>query len=133
MVKEANLNKFLYKSLLGILKFIPMLSAVCCLLNTIFAYIGIDTPAFSYVGSMSILSWLFVFIASIVFKFCAYHRMFLYYILVTDIIDTIDYFYGIPMEDYNFFVLHIIITGICLFLILYLYVRNSKKTSFKSN
>ena len=128
MVKEERcvLSKNLYKVLLLILKVIPMLCALGCLLNTILAYVEIDVPILSYIGSMSILTWTFILIASFVFKFCIYHRMFLYYILVIDVIDTVDYYIGIPISDYNLLVLHIIITGIILFLILYFYVRNYK-------
>lgn len=128
MVKEERcvLSRNLYKVLLLILKVIPMLCALGCLLNTILAYVGIDVPVLSYIGSMSVLTWTFILIASFVFKFCIYHRIFLYYILIIDVIDTIDYYIGIPISDYNLLVLHIIITGTILFLILYFYVRNHK-------
>lgn len=127
MVKEESLVKSLHKIFLLILKVIPLVNALGCLLNTLFAYYNIETPWISFTTGMSLTTWLFIYLATFVFKFCIYHRMFLYYIAVVDIIDTIDYYIGIPLSDYNFLVLHIIITGITLFIILYLYVKHHKK------
>ena len=127
MVKEENLVKSLHKIFLLILKVIPLVNALGCLLNTLFAYYNIETPWISFTTGMSLTTWLFIYLATFVFKFCIYHRMFLYYIAIVDIIDTIDYYIGIPLSDYNFLVLHIIITGITLFIILYLYVKHHKK------
>lgn len=104
-----------------------MLSAACCCLNTFAYYLNIDCCFLSIFGGMSILTWVFIFLASIVFKFCIYHRLFLYYILVTDTLNTIDYTFGIPIETFSFFTLDLCITGIFLFLILYLYVKTHKK------
>lgn len=127
MVKEESLVKSLHKIFLLILKVIPLVNALGCLLNTLFAYYNIETPWISFTTGMSLTTWLFIYLVTFVFKFCIYHRMFLYYIAVVDIIDTIDYYIGIPLSDYNFLVLHIIITGITLFIILYLYVKHHKK------
>lgn len=40
-----------------------------------------------------------MYLSATVFRFCLYHKMFLHYILVTDIINIIDYYVGIPIED----------------------------------
>lgn len=133
MVKEESLVKSLHKIFLLILKVIPLVNALGCLLNTLFAYYNIETPWISFTTGMSLTTWLFIYLATFVFKFCIYHRMFLYYIAVVDIIDTVDYYIGIPLSDYNFLVLHIIITGITLFIILYLYVKHRKKLTKQSN
>lgn len=53
--------------------------------------------------------------------------MFLHYILVTDIINIIDYYVGIPIEDLELLMIHGTITGSFLFVILYLYVKSHKK------
>lgn len=133
MVKEESLVKSLHKIFLLILKVIPLVNALGCLLNTLFAYYNIETPWISFTTGMSLTTWLFIYLATFVFKFCIYHRMFLYYIAVVDIIDTVDYYIGIPLSDYNFLVLHIIITGTTLFIILYLYVKHRKKLTKQSN
>lgn len=112
-----------YKLLLIMLKYTPMLISLIYALNTFAAFIGIDIPAANNIAGMSLLTWIFMYIATIVFKFCSYHRMFLYYILIVDIINIIDYYIGIPISDFQLLMLHSIITGISLFIILFLYLK----------
>ena len=128
MAKEESLkSKSLYKLLLIMLKYIPMLIALFYVINTATAYIGIDIPVLSNIAGMSLLTWVFMYLSAIVYKFCLYHRMFLYYILATDIINIIDYYVGIPITNFELLMLHSVITGISLFIILYVYVKNHKK------
>ena len=134
MAAEERLrSKYLYKVLLLILKIIPMATAIGYALNTLFAYIGIETPLFSNICGISLLPWVYILLSAFVFKFCIYHRMFLYYILVTDIINIIDYYIGIPISTRNIFALHAVITAIFMFLILYLYAKHCKKPLKKDN
>ena len=112
-----------YKLLLVLLKYIPILISLVYVLNTFATYVGIDIPAANNIAGMSLLTWIFLYIATIVFKFCIYHRMFLYYILIVDIINIIDYYIGIPISDFQLLMLHSIITGISIFVILFLYIR----------
>ena len=97
------------------------------MLNTILALAGIDFPILSIISGMSILTWLFMYLATIVFRFCKYHRMFLWFILSEDIINTIDYYIDLPISDFNMFAINFAIIGIFLFIILYLYVKSNKK------
>ena len=101
--------------------------ALLCLLNSIFSYFGIDILLFSYLGGTSILTLLFLYLSSYVFKFCEYHRMFLHYVFVTLIINILDYHLGIPVSDLSYLCIQMIIAGIFLFIILYLYVKDNKK------
>ena len=126
MVKEESLkSKSLYKLLL-------MLIALFYVINTATAYIGIDIPVLSNIAGMSLLTWIFMYLSTIVFKFCLYHRMFLYYILATDIINIIDYiidyYVGIPITNFEMLMVHSVITGVSLFIILYVYVKNQWNT-----
>lgn len=129
MVKEVNLNKALYKTQLYLIKVIPMVMAFLCLLNTIFSYFDIDLPVLSYIGSVSILGIIFLYISSYTFKFCAYHRMFIHYITVTWLLNIIDLYIDIPIGDLPYLLLQLSIAGVSLFIILYLYVKNNKKVT----
>lgn len=93
-------SKNLYRLLIVMLKYIPMIISLFYLINTITAFIGIDIPILSTISGMSLLTWIFMYIATIVFNFCSYHRMFLYYILIVDIINIIDYHISIPISDF---------------------------------
>ena len=117
---QRSLSKPLYKIEMGILKVIPMLLAGCYFLNTTLSYFNIDTPLFSYIGGMSLLPLLFVYLSSFVFRFCVYHRMFLYYIFVSDCISYYDLYIGIPVGNRELFVFNESIAGLFLFGILYL-------------
>lgn len=45
--------------------------------------------------------------------------MFLHYVAVSTILCSIDYEWGLPIEDWKYLILHFIIAGIFLFLVLY--------------
>ena len=126
-------SKTLYKIELGLLKVIPMILALTALLNSILSYFGIDLYILSYIGGVSIFTMLFLYLSSYVFKFCEYHRMFLHYIVSTWIINIIDYYVGIPISDLEYLCLQMIISGISLFIILYLYVKSYKKPTIKDS
>lgn len=120
-------NKTLYKIFLLILKVIPMVISALFLLNTILSYYYIDASILSMIGGVSFFTLLFLYISSYVFKFCNYHRMFIHYISLQWIINLVDYYIGIPINDISFMLLGLTIFGIFLFIILYLYVTTNKK------
>jgi hypothetical protein len=122
-VVEENLNKTLYKSVLILLRFIPFIIALIYVVYTAFAFFGIDLIILGYLAHMSILPWIFIFLASFVFRFCIVHRLPLYYIVVADSITTLDAYVGIPLEWFHLLMLHAIIVGAFIFLILYFHQK----------
>lgn len=106
-----------------------MLLALIAFLNTVLSYFDIDLVIWSYIGSVSLLPLIFLYMSSYVFKFCEYHRMFLHYVVVTNVLNVYDYYVGIPISDRELLVLHMIVAGISLFVILYLYVKDTKKSA----
>ena len=122
-----------YKLLIIVLKFIPILTALCYMSSTIFNYFGYNIEPLSNIGGMSLLTWLFIYLASIVFNFCAYHRMFLWYIFIDDLFNIIDYYITIPISTDSILMLHNILIGITLFTVLILYVKDNKSIIRKSN
>ena len=122
-----------YKLLIIALKFIPILTALCYMSSTIFNYFGYNIEPLSNIGGMSLLTWLFIYLASIVFNFCSYHRVFLWYIFIDDIFNIIDYYITIPISTDNILMLHNIFIGITLFTVLILYVKDNKVIIGKNN
>ena len=120
-------NRDLYKIELYLLKVMPMLLAAIYLVNTVLSYYDIVVPALSYIGGLSFIPLVFMYISSYVFRFCSYHRMFLHYIVINDLINLIDYHYTLPISDWELLILHMSIAGISLFIILYLYVKGHSK------
>lgn len=120
-------NKDLYKIELYLLKVMPMLLAAIYLVNTVLSYYDIIIPVLSYIGGLSLIPLVFMYTSSYVFRFCSYHRMFLHYIVVNDLINLTDYYYTLPISDWELFILHMSIAGVSLFIILYLYVKGHSK------
>lgn len=127
---ERNVNKALYKIELLLIKIIPFIIMLFYVLNSILSYFNIDIILLSVISGLSILTWLFLFISSFVFKFCIYHRLPLYYILISDIINYYDNIVGIPISNRNLFVLNIIIAGVFILLIVYFkFKQHESRTS----
>lgn len=128
VVVEKSKRSNLHKLLLLILKYISMVIALCYMVNTLF-YV----EPLSNIAGVSLLTWIFLYLSSIVFEFCACHRIFLWYILMDDILNIVDYYWSIPISTDNLIRIHNILAGITLFIVLILYVRNSKIFIRKSN
>lgn len=127
---EAGLrSKHLYKIELYLLKVMPMLLAAIYLINTVLSYYDIEVLVLSHIGGLSLIPLIFMYVSSYVFRFCEYHRMFLHYIVVNDLINLVDYYYTIPISDWQLFIVHMSIAGISLYIILYLYVKGHRKNA----
>lgn len=125
-MEAALKSKTLYKILLGLLKVLPALTALFYFIGTLFSICGIELSILSTISGQSILSLLFMYITSYVFRFCSYHRMFLHYIVIIDIINYIDYNIGIPIDNKCMLMLISLITAIFLFISLYLHLKSKK-------
>lgn len=112
-----------------------MLIAGVYLLNTVLSYIGIDAPILSLIGGVSVLPVLFLYRASYSLGFCEYHRMFLHYVVISDIVAYYDMYVGIPVSDRTLFSINMVLAGLCLFVVLYLrfYGCKSKETDSKDS
>ncbi len=119
MTKVERLNKTLTGMLMSVLRVIPMVLALCEMVNSILGFLNIEAPALAFIGGTSFIPLLFIYLASWVFKFCTYHRLFLYYVFVINCINVIDYSVTIPVSNYGMLIIIGIITGLFLFLILY--------------
>lgn len=120
-------DRILYRYELGLLKILPILIALICFINTLLSLFHIDLPVLSYLGGVSFIPLIFMYLSSYVFKFCEYHRMFLHYVVLDNILSIVDLYVGIPVIARIIVLIHIILFGICLFVILYLYLKSRKK------
>jgi len=124
MDAEGNLNKALYKILLCSVKVIPMIISGIYLLNTVLSYCNIDLPLFSYIVQFLFIGFLYT--ASYVFKFCAWHRMFIHYISLILILNIIDYHIGIPLSDRDILASYLVISVVFLIVTVILKFRVCK-------
>lgn len=117
------MNKRMYKLELLCVKYVPIIIAAIVLLNAILAHFDVYVDELNYIAGTSFLTLIPMYISSIVYKFCKYHRMFIHYILTHKIVATIDMYIGIPLEDGMLLLLYLIIAGIFAFLALYLHQK----------
>ena len=116
--KLINVNKM--KLFVLVSKVLPMVLALCHLLNCIFGYFGWNNIILGYISGISILTVGYLYLVSYLLKLCVYYRMFLHYCVIIDIINVYDYYIGIPITNIQLMFLYIIITIIVMFIILYL-------------
>lgn len=126
MVREEKCvrSKSLHKLLIIVIKYIPMTISMFYILNTILCWLGIDAPVLSNIAGVSLFTWLFIYLSSVIFQFCIYHKMFLYYILIEDLLNIYDFYFGIPISNVKILEIHSVLIGILLFSILFVYLNN---------
>jgi hypothetical protein len=122
-------NKYLYQLELILLKFLPVLISILYFVGTILTLFNIDVSILSYISGMSILPLLFMYVSSYVFKFCEYHRMFLHYISFNLILNCIDWYIGIPLNNVEYLSIFLLVTCIFMFIILYFYLKSKNEKS----
>lgn len=133
VVGERLRSKFLYKVFIIAIKYVPVLMTLIYILNTTLCWFNIDCPVLSSIGGVSLLTWLFMYVATYVFRFCEYHRLLLYFILMDDCISIYDYYIGIPLEDHKILEVHTALIGILIVMLLINHVKSDKRTIGKDN
>ena len=123
----------MYKLELICVKYTPMIISFFTIISILLSFIGIDMSLYGNLLGASLLSTIPMYISSYVYRFCAYHRMFIHYLVIVHLIDICDRLFIIPVSDYNLLVLYLSITGICLFIILYLYLKYGDRRVNESN
>jgi hypothetical protein len=120
-------SKVLYSLTVFLVRVLPMITSLAILLNIIFScncngeICSIIPTVLSNIFGISFIGILTLFILSRTYKFCAYHRMFIWYIFVNHVLMIYDCIFVIPLKYNNLIVMYLIIAGIFLFIILYLY------------
>ena len=124
MEKEVTLeNSLKNKLFLILIKYVFHLLAFIYAIGTLLQFIGIDIPEMGCFFHISLISWLIFMKISYKFKFCYVHRLPLYYIAVNESITNIDYYIGIPIEDSNLLVCHLLFIASLIFGYSYYYLK----------
>lgn len=121
--EKSRPNKTLYKIFLFTLKVVPYIIAIMYSIYTLVNLFSVNIDFLCYLYVCPILPWIFIYISSFVFQFCKYHRIPMYYILVNDLINTVDTYVHIPISNDSYFFFHCGIIG----LFLTIYCINYKK------
>lgn len=102
-------SKFWYKLLLIIIKYYPSICIVSEIGYSLCEYLKTDGILFTFLGGCTLISLLFLYIASYVFRFCYLYRLSLHSILLVNVVTMYDSFIGIPISDLNILRIYLII------------------------
>lgn len=117
---EKHLNKVVIRRFILLTKVLPIIIAIIHLANTIISFFhGNDIPL-NYIGGVSLLPLIYLYIASYTFQLCEYYRMFLHYSVIINLINIYDYYFNIPVDDITYFLIIIGITIITMLVVIYL-------------
>lgn len=99
---------------------IPILIAVVHCINSFLSFLGSNDIPLNYIGGISLLPIIYLYVASYTFKLCSYYRMFLHYSILIDVLNIYDFYIGVPLNDANYFILFICITIVTMLITIYL-------------
>lgn len=107
------------------LRFVPIMGALCCALNSILSCFEKDLCWLGYVmhGTMMI-TWIAL---AIYFRFCIFYFILVLYILTCETINTIDYIHQLPLENWEMFVMYCGLTGLTIITATLAHVRDKGK------
>jgi hypothetical protein len=89
------IDKRKHKLLIFTLKILPAIMADSYVIEMISIFLGFGTQVLVNFIGMIVAPILFMYLASYVFKFCEYHRIFIHYILILEILTTIKWYYPV--------------------------------------
>lgn len=113
------------KLLLTLLRYVPITGAMCCASDSLLSYYFIDVVWLGYVMRLAFLiAWVAL---AVYFRFCIFYMILVIYIIVCDILNIIDYTWGIPVSDKGLFVLHCGLAGITFISATIAHVRDKRK------
>ena len=128
--KSSNLK---HKSYLLLLKYLPHLIALLLMVYTLLQFADIDAIIIGYIINYILIGY--VFMCSIIFKFCYVHRLPIYYYIVNELTSVIDnYVIQIPVSEKGLLGIHLTFIGIIIFCYTKYYLKygRSNKVCFKT-
>lgn len=106
-----------------VLKILSAVMAFSFLMNTVCAFFLVPFQVITHYLGLVIAPLAFIYISSYVFKFCEYHRWFVHYIAITELINITDWYWKIPISNEAICIVHFVISGIFLLGILIHYIK----------
>lgn len=120
-------SKTLYKSTLVLLKVLPMIMAFSYLTMFVLANTIDNLVIVPHIIGTVIAPLAFLYLTSYVFKFCAFHRLFIHYYTFVELLNVTDYYIRIPISDKAITTLHDSVTIVFLILAVVTYIIKYKK------
>lgn len=127
------MNKNLYKVELFLLKLLPIIMAISLLIAQYGAYLQVTSglliviQIISHYLGLVIAPLAFMYISSYVFKFCNYHRMFIHYIAIIELMNTTNWYFRIPISNELYILIQDIITIIFIIITAIMYIKKRRQ------
>lgn len=127
------MNKNLYKVELFLLKLLPIIMAISLLIAQQGAYLQVTSglliviQIISHYLGLVIAPLAFMYISSYVFKFCNYHRMFIHYIAIIELMNTTNWYFRIPISNELYILIQDIITIIFIIITAIMYIKKRRQ------
>ncbi len=123
-MNNHNISKYLYKIFLVCSKYIPVILSIIFIINVFCAYLKITIPILSYLGGVSFIFIILLYLISVVFQFCYLYRLPIHYITLGNVIGIIDKHFTIPISNVMLFRVYFILFGIMLIAYVWLMYKN---------
>lgn len=117
-----DLSRVKYKTALLLIKYIPWVIAFLTLIALILSCFGIQCILISFLTHLSVLPALCLISFSVLFKFCIWDRLPIYYTLTQNVINAIDFYFSIPVSNLQMIFVYLFISGI--FILIGAYLKN---------
>lgn len=108
------MNKLTHQTTMIALKWLPAVMAFSFLGNTICTYFQSSMQAVVHYVGLVIAPFAFLYLTSFVFKFCWYHRIFIHYVVIVEMLNITDWYFRIPLSNEWMCRVHFIISAIFL-------------------
>ena len=117
---EATLkSKSMYKATLYTLKILPMVMAFSYLMITVCAHLQVPWQLpFHYLG-LAVAPLVFMYLTSYVFKFCEYHRIFIHYVLILEILTTVKWYYPVIVTSELVLNISFVLSGLLMLCVIF--------------
>lgn len=121
------ISKTEYKFCKIIVKYVPYIIGIWSFIASILSCFGLEFSLGVMIFQPSLLPFICLFACSKLLKFCIWHRLPLYYSILIDVINAIDYYIVIPIASKWMLLIYLLITGMFILLGMYLKERYNRK------
>lgn len=122
-----------HKIFLILLKYIPFILSISYFVAVVLDIHGIDTMWLSILAGAGFIPSIFVLLLSYIFRYCIYHRMPIYYVMLNNFVNWLVYAYNFNMSICMYFSWFMFITAVFCIITTILYLNNKKKHVVATN
>ena len=113
-----------YRVVTIIVKYFPILIALLYLLESILSCFGVECLLLVMLGNMTLLPIILILSMSFLLQFCTWHRLPIYYVMVVNTINIIDYYFKIPLNSAIMLAIYLSLALFATIIGIYLHNKN---------